>query len=310
MPLPRISIRALQAFIAVYEEQSFSRAAERENATQSGMSTQVKNLERRLGSDLLIRERNNFELTTAGKIVYQEGLEILKLLSKTEQRVQNLDDAHHGVLAFGMIPTLTRTVFTQVVEPFKKTLPNVELSMIEEYSGSLLNRVNSGEIEFAVVPAGDLPTGLSAQFIGRDREMVMARKGSFPDHPHLTPLPLGALNGAKLIVPSSVNIRRRRINDALQAHNVRLESLLEMDGMLATIELVAASDWVTILPSAICFADKEGCSRSLHPLSDPPMTTEYILVQKSERFLTHSARILSEEIVRAVQDIVTAWEDV
>ena len=45
MAYPKIKIRALQAFIAVYEEQSFSRAAERENTTQSGMSTQVKSLE-------------------------------------------------------------------------------------------------------------------------------------------------------------------------------------------------------------------------------------------------------------------------
>ncbi|MDC0140424.1 LysR family transcriptional regulator, partial [bacterium] len=57
MTYPRIKIRALQAFVAVFEEQSFSRAAERENTTQSGMSTQVKELELTLGTQLLIRER-------------------------------------------------------------------------------------------------------------------------------------------------------------------------------------------------------------------------------------------------------------
>jgi DNA-binding transcriptional LysR family regulator len=53
----------LQAFIAVYEEQSFSRAAQRENTTQSGMSTQVKSLEDVLETQLLIRERKKFLLT-------------------------------------------------------------------------------------------------------------------------------------------------------------------------------------------------------------------------------------------------------
>ena len=52
MPLPKVTIRGLQALLAVYEEQSFSRAADRENATQSGMSTQVKKLETTLDTKL------------------------------------------------------------------------------------------------------------------------------------------------------------------------------------------------------------------------------------------------------------------
>ena len=69
MAYPKIKIRALQAFIAVYEEQSFSRAAERENTTQSGMSTQVKSLELILDRQLLIRERKKYRLTAEGEII-------------------------------------------------------------------------------------------------------------------------------------------------------------------------------------------------------------------------------------------------
>ena len=80
MPLPKVTIRGLQALIAVYEEQSFSRAAERENATQSGMSTQVKNLEEALGTRLLTRKRGTAELTPAGRIVYDAGRKALHRL--------------------------------------------------------------------------------------------------------------------------------------------------------------------------------------------------------------------------------------
>lgn len=108
MTLPKISIRALKAFIAVYEEQSFSRAAQRENATQSGMSTQVRNLELRLGTDLLVRQRRNFALTPAGQVVYAEGPAILKRLLAIEKRIEEMGSAPAGLVRFGMIPALTR----------------------------------------------------------------------------------------------------------------------------------------------------------------------------------------------------------
>ena len=105
-----IKIRSLQAFMAVYEEQSFSRAAARENATQSGMSTQVKNLEETLHSTLLIRERNKFRLTAAGEKIYNNGQNILKLLMATEKEVREMQGDVAGLVRFGMIPSLTRSV--------------------------------------------------------------------------------------------------------------------------------------------------------------------------------------------------------
>ena len=96
MSNPKISIRALKAFVAVYEEQSFSKAAARENATQSGMSTQVKNLEIRLGTDLLVRTRKQFDLTPSGRVVYQEGQAILRHLLALEKQVADLAGRRRG----------------------------------------------------------------------------------------------------------------------------------------------------------------------------------------------------------------------
>ena len=103
MKFPRIKIRALQAFIAVYEEQSFSRAAQRENTTQSGMSMQVKSLEDVLETQLLIRERKKFLLTPEGEIIYREGQSILKSLISMEQSVREMRSRVGGLVRIGMI---------------------------------------------------------------------------------------------------------------------------------------------------------------------------------------------------------------
>lgn len=306
MPLPAISIRALRAFIAVYEEQSFSRAAERENATQSGMSTQVKTLETRLGTDLLTRDRKAFALTPAGQIVYREGQQILRALATTEQSVRELRGAITGMVRFGMIPTLTRAVLIPAIQGFKADFPEVEVTLIEEYSYSLIRRVLEGEVEFAVVPAGDLPEGLTARFIGRDREMLVSRPGSL-GVPHLAAVPVTALEGRRLIVPSGLNVRRRRIDSVLKSHGVHLAEILEMDGMLATLEMVGATEWMAILPGAICYPDRSGSLRALNVVSDPPMTSDYVIVQKAEAAPSRAGDLLAQRIATETEAILQDW---
>ena len=87
MAIHKISIRALKALISVYEEQSFSRGAARDNATQSGMSMKIKTLEERLGVKVLERARNQLNLTPEGRILYDEGRKVIKSLVEAEEKI-------------------------------------------------------------------------------------------------------------------------------------------------------------------------------------------------------------------------------
>lgn len=310
MAYPAIKIRALQAFVAVYEEQSFSRAADRENTTQSGMSTQVKGLELTLGTQLLIRERKKLMLTPAGELVYREGQRILKALMTTEKAVREMQSEVAGLVRFGMIPTLTRSVLIPALEQFKADFPKVELSLLEEYSFSLMRRVLDGELDFALVPATDLPAGLTGSFVGHDREMLVSSAAISKQTGHLEAVSLSDLNDARLIVPSKINARRMHIDTLLNTHGIRVAETLEMDGMLATLEMVAATDWVAILPSAICYLDRSGDVRRLNPLKNPPVTVDYVLVEKAEAAPPSAARLLSQCLTQHITDILEHWEEI
>ena len=309
MAYPGIKIRALQAFVAVYEEQSFSRAAERENTTQSGMSTQVKGLELLLGTPLLIRERKRFVLTPAGEVIYREGQGILKALMATEKTVREMQGSVAGLVRFGMIPSLTRAVLIPALEEFKREFPKVELSLLEEYSFSLMRRVLDGELDFALVPSTDLPEGLTGKFIGHDREMLVSSAQAPSPLAHMQPAPLATLAGARLIVPSEQNVRRKRIDRLLKTHGIHLAETLEMDGMLATLEMVGATDWMAVLPSAICYPDRDGAIRRLNPIKDPPINVDYILIEKAEIAPPRAARLLADCFVTHLADILADWGD-
>lgn len=309
MPIPKINIRGLQAFVAVYEEQSFSRAALRENATQSGISTQVKNLELKLGTPLMTRERKAYDLTPAGQIVYREGQKILHALLATEMAVTEMKEEVLGLVRVGLIPSLTRSVLRPALAQFKSDFPQVELSLLEEYSASLMRRVLDGELDFAFVPAGDIPTGLTARFVGRDREMLIGGIGTLPEYPHLAPAPLSAVSGKRLIVPTAQNIRRKRIDNILAAHGIWPAEIMEMDGMLGTLEMVGTDDWLAILPSALCHNDTTGNLRKLNVISDPPISFDYVSVTKTETALPRAAGLLADRIAEHTNIILADWAD-
>lgn len=293
--------------MAVYEEQSFSRAAARENATQSGMSTQVKMLEDMLGTKLLIRERNRIQLTPAGEIAYREGQKVLKRLLATEAAIREIESKVAGLVRVGIIPSLTRSILRAAVEEFQEEFPDVELSFLEEYSHSLMRRVLDGDLDFALVPTTELPAGLSGTFVAHDREMLVSCVTNDLGADHMTPVPLSVLTGKRLIVPTGLNVRRQRIERLLKTHDIQLDEMLELDGMLATIEILGSSDWVAILPSAICHPDKSGSVRKLNPIKDPPISLDYIRVEKTEVGLPRAATELADTLSRHILRVLEDW---
>lgn len=307
MAPPRVTIRGIQALLAVFEEQSFSRAAERENATQSGMSSQLKNLEMTLGAPLLVRGRGTMQLTPAGELAYAQGREIVRQLFELEEEIARLNGATTGTIRLGVIPTLTRAVLPRAMDVFHAEFPGISVTVLEEYSYSLMRRVVTGELDCAAVPAGGLLPGLRATFLAADQEVLVTRAGHQTDRSHLTPVRPADLSGLDLIVPSPSNVRRQELDTYFTSHGVRLANMFEMDAMLGTLELVASSDWCTILPSAICYPDRTGAVRALHPLIDPPIQTNYVIVEKAEKASGFAVQLLMDQLTKAADAVLAEW---
>ena len=70
--------QSIRLFVAAYEERSFTAAAERENATQSGVSQHIRNLERSLGVALFLRDRGRPVPTPAGDSYYRRCIDVLR----------------------------------------------------------------------------------------------------------------------------------------------------------------------------------------------------------------------------------------
>src|SRR3990172_9341031 len=103
-----IPLRQIQAVIAVCEEGSFTRAAIRENATQSGISQHVAAVERTLGVTLFERSAAGVKPTPAGLRYYRRCVDAVGQLESANEEVRKFANLVSGDLRIGLIPTLTR----------------------------------------------------------------------------------------------------------------------------------------------------------------------------------------------------------
>ena len=301
-----IPLRQIRAVIAVCEEGSFTRAAQRENATQSGISQHVAAVERTLKVKLFERTAGGVTPTPAGLRYYKRCVEAVGTLEHAAEEVRSLAGEVTGELRIGLMPTFTRAVLAPVLDDFVPRCPEVRLHIVEGYSALLTEMVLDDALDFAVVPAFEGAIGLKSRMLVRDREMMIS--GPKAGFKALTPVRLAECRPLKIVVPGPDNIRRRNLETYFQAHGVEIAAMLEMDAMIATLEFVARSDWVTILPSVISVNDISRGELIVNPIADPELHAEFVVIQPRRRTLSTQARLFLERFEQEVSHIHDVWD--
>src|SRR5262245_5021891 len=301
-----IALRQIRAVIAVCEEGSFTRAAEREHATQSGISQHVAAVERALGVKLFERSPGGVVPTPAGLRYYRRCVEAVGLLATADEEARALAGQVTGDLRVGLMPTFTRAVLAPTLDYFVPRHPDVRLHIFEGYSGVLTEMVRSDDLDFAIVPAFEGQVGLKSRLLVRDREMLIS--GSARGLTPLAPVQLAKLTPLKIVVPGPDNLRRRNLETYFQSHGVEVGAMLEMDAMMGTLEFVARTDWVTVLPSVISVNDIGRSDLVVNPIVDPSLHIDCIVIQPARRTLTTQARLFLERFEAEVAHIHDVWE--
>ena len=305
--MANIPLRQIRAVIAVCEEGSFTRAAARENATQSGISQHVAALETALGVKLFERTTVGVRPTPAGLRYYKSCVEAVGALEHAAEEARSFAGQVTGELRIGLMPTFTRAVVAPVLDVFVPRCPEVRLHIVEGYSSLLTQMVLDDELDFAVVPAFEGAIGLKSRLLVRDREMLIS--GPRSQFTPLAPLRLADCKPLKLVAPGPGNVRRRNLETYFQTHGVEIEALLEMDAMIATLEFVARSDWSTILPSVISVNDIGRGELIVNPIVSPELHAEFVVIQPTRRTLSTQARMFLDRFEQEVEHIHDVWDD-
>src|SRR4051794_28142302 len=102
-----MELRQLEYFVAVAEEANFTRAAERVHISQSGVSAQIRQLERELGTDLIDRSNRTAALTPAGEAALTPARAALAAAAAVRHAVDDVNELVRGHLVVGMVTACT-----------------------------------------------------------------------------------------------------------------------------------------------------------------------------------------------------------
>jgi LysR family transcriptional regulator, nitrogen assimilation regulatory protein len=305
-PVSSGSFRDIRLFVAAYEERSFTAAAKRENATQSGVSQHIRKLEDGLRVKLFVRNRGRVEPTPAGDSYYRHCIELLNTHAKATSAVRRHGAGLDGNIVIGLMPTMTRCALAPVLARFIDEHPNAVVRVVEGYSAALTEQVLAGQLEFAVVPAFSGAPGLKSRLFLRTPELLVSSRRSHLTH--LAPVRLSKLGPLKLVVPSKVNTRRRLIETYLASNGVVIERLLELDAMLGTLDFVARTDWVTILPALMMASETRQRLFTVNPIAAPPFGLDLVLIEPSRRPMAPAVQAFLSMLEEESTRLNRAWE--
>lgn len=158
-----MELRQLEYFVAVAEEANFTRAAQRVHISQSGVSAQIRQLERELGADLIDRSGRVATLTPAGAAALSPARAALAAVASVRTAVDDMAGLVRGRLVIGMVTACTVTPLFDALAAFHSDHPGVDIELVEDNSDQLVDAVRSGSMDLALAAtAGAPPDGLGA----------------------------------------------------------------------------------------------------------------------------------------------------
>jgi DNA-binding transcriptional LysR family regulator len=144
-----MELRHLRTFIAVAEEQSFTKAAIRLHIAQPALSVQVRRLESELGVTLIDRSRRTVSLTPPGEVLLDGARTLLYALDQTVELVRRTGAGAVGRLTVGFVPSASNSALPSILQRFGATYPNVALDLRELDRSAMVRGLHERQLDVA-----------------------------------------------------------------------------------------------------------------------------------------------------------------
>jgi len=142
-----MNFKDLQYALALERRRSFSRAAEECGVAQPTLSAQ----ETELGVELFERDGRTIRVTAAGEAILEQARAAVGAVARIEELAQTRADPMVGAIRLGVIPTLAPYLLPGVLGPLQAQLPNAPLVVVEDMTHRLLESIEAGRLDAALL---------------------------------------------------------------------------------------------------------------------------------------------------------------
>ena len=237
-------LRELKTFLTVVRCGTFAAAGKQVGLTQSAVSAQIKNLEDTLGLALFDRTGRTATLNQAGARAVPLAETIIEQfgLMGMPERIED----YRGELRIGAIGTVQSCLMPSILLKLREQAPGIETKLIPGVSLSLLNQVDSGEIDLAITirPPFQVPKELELELLRSEPFVLITPPGMEAKDP------LKMLAEHDFIRYDRSSFGGRLVTQFLRKQRIQPHQVLELDELDAIVKMVESGLGVALIPLA------------------------------------------------------------
>jgi len=258
-----MEIRQLDHFVAVAEEESFTRAARRLSYVQSALSVSIQSLERELGVRLFDRTTHRVSLTDAGEALLSSARQTLASVERTLDVAAALKGMLRGTLRVGIMQSFTFLDIADLLGRFHRQHPDVDIQVRPSAGGSvaLVEELKRGGLDIAFVSLMDTPAGVTTTELGVEDLHLVGRPELLPAR--RARIELSDLANATFVdFPAGWGVRVA-VDRAFAAAGVSRRVTIEVADVNTSLGLLGAGLGVALLPRSLLQGDDRLQTRRL-----------------------------------------------
>jgi len=295
-----VDLKQLEYFRHVAELGSFTRAAAFLSVVQPALSRQVRQLESELGHHLFERNGRGVVLTDAGSRLLEHTRGILTQVGRARQELDDQRNGDSGHFALGLPPSLGRCVTVPLVKAFAERLPNARLATVEGLSAYIVEWLNVGRVDCALVYNAVASPTIDRQALLDEQLFLITPREASASRRVRKSVNLADLAGYPLIIPSRPHAMRMSVESALAGVGAKISVAHEIESIPAIIDLVRQRHGFAVLPLNAVKSTVWAEEVTLKSIVSPTLKTSLSLATSTRRPMSP----LMRKAIDVVRDIV------
>jgi DNA-binding transcriptional LysR family regulator len=282
-----MDINQLEVLIAVAQEKSFSRAAERLHRTQPAISQAIRRLETEIGEPLFDRSSKDGTMTAAGRLLFGHAQQMLNLRLSAHAAIKELKGLHRGKLSLSA-NEYTVMYLLPLLPVFRARHPHIKIEVKRSLASRISSEILARETEIGIVSFKPSDPAIAALPVLTDELALIVP----PDHPLaarkiVSVRELGAESFIAHNVPSPY---RERVVRTFEKYRTPLNISLEMPTLEAIKRFVEGGMGVALVPRLTAQAEIARGQIAALTVREMKLERKLYLVHRKSATLSHAAR--------------------
>ncbi|WP_127529895.1 LysR family transcriptional regulator [Paenibacillus kobensis] len=293
-----MDLRTLKTFQMIVKYGSFVRAAQELNYVQSTVTMQMQRLEAKLGVPLIERGKD-MALTGAGRLFYDQSLQIVKQMEHLQASLSDLKSGEAGHVRIGVTEPTASYRLPRILSAFMSAHPKIKVSVDIAGTAVLSEQLLRGDLEFALCTAPEIRSDFYFEPLFQEEFVAIMPSGHpLAQNDMIAP---EDLQGHRLLVTSETCPYRKKLEMVMLDKGIAVQDAMEIGSMTALQFYVENGFGVALIPKIMAESATEGTAIRKISGSLIHMTTGILCKQSAYPFPSASHKLyefLAQELVR------------